>query len=341
MNKKEALFYEKLDKKRVRCYLCPWECIVLPNKVGKCGVRQNKGGKFYSLIYGVVSSLALDPIEKKPLFHFHPGSQVLSIGTYGCNMLCGHCQNWQISHADYSKAVLSERIILPQQLIESALEKRAQGIAWTYNEPSIWFEYTLESARLAKQNNLFTVYVTNGYINKLALNDIGPYLDAFRVDIKGFSEDTYKKLCKIPHYQRILEVAEHAKKMWNMHVEVVTNIVPTVNDDDKQLMGIAYWIKKYLGEDTPWHVTRFMPYLDYKDLSPTPVATLEKARQIGMEAGLHYIYIGNVPGHTGENTYCFNCKRLIVERIGYNITKNHISSGKCGFCSKPIMSFRE
>ncbi|NQU18121.1 MAG: AmmeMemoRadiSam system radical SAM enzyme [Candidatus Saganbacteria bacterium] len=340
MQNKEALFYEKLQDKKVQCHLCPWECVVLDGKIGVCGVRKNEDGKLYTLIYGVVSSLALDPIEKKPLFHFYPGSMVMSVGTFGCNMKCGHCQNWEISGVRGLDIGDRGEEISPNQLIEIALEKKAAGIAWTYNEPSIWFEYTLDCAKFAKEKGLYTVFVTNGYINKPALDAIGPYLDAFCVDIKAFSPEAFKKLTKAGHFEKVLEATEYAKKRWNMHIEVITNVVPTVNDDNFQLKGIADWIKEHLGADTPWHVTRFIPYHEFKDLPPTPVKTLEKARKIGMDAGLNFVYIGNVSGHPGENTYCPKCKKLLIERAGFSISQNHTKDHKCGFCNMPLLSFK-
>ncbi|MFC1511307.1 AmmeMemoRadiSam system radical SAM enzyme [Candidatus Margulisiibacteriota bacterium] len=291
---KEALFYEKLSDSKVRCTLCPWDCKIAPGKAGICGVRQNIDGKLYSLIYGKVSSVAVDPIEKKPLYRFHPGTRVLSLGTYGCNMKCGHCQNWNIAH----KSSGPSDFILPEKLVDLAKENNCPGIAWTYNEPTIWFEYALEGAKLAKAAGLYTVFVTNGYINPEPLDMIGPYLDAYSVDIKGFTNEFYQKLAKVKSFQPVLEATIRAKKKWKMHVEVTTLVIPTLNDDEAQLKSIADWIVENLGPDTPWHVSRFMPYLEYKHLPPTPVETLEKAKAIGIGAGLKFVYIGNVPGHT-------------------------------------------
>lgn len=344
---KEAMLYESLPDGKVHCFLCPWNCKIAKGKGGVCGVRQNIDGKLYTLIYGKVSSIAADPIEKKPLFHFYPGTLALSLGTYGCNMRCGHCQNWQISHVVMVKGVepgktyFVERepiteYISPERLTELAKETNSQGIAWTYNEPTIWFEYTYDGSILAKKAGLYTVYVTNGYITPEALDTIAPYLDAYRVDVKGFTEDFYFKLAKIKNFKPVLEAAERAKKKWNMHVEVITLIIPTMNDDDAQLKGIADWIVEKLGPETPWHVTRFMPYLEYSHLPPTPIETLEKARKIGFEAGLEFVYIGNVPGDPGENTYCPKCKKLLIERVGYQTEVKHVAAGKCEFCKTDL-----
>jgi pyruvate formate lyase activating enzyme len=344
---KEAMLYEKLPDGKVHCFLCPWHCKIALDKGGICGVRKNIEGKLYTLIYGKVSSIAADPIEKKPLFHFHPGTTALSLGTFGCNMRCGHCQNWQISHVvmvkgkEPGKTYYVERepiseYISPERMIELAKETNSQGIAWTYNEPTIWFEYTYDGAILAKKAGLYTVYVTNGYITFEALDKIGPYLDAFRVDVKGFTNDFYFKLAKIRDFKPILEAAERAKKKWNMHVEIITLVIPTMNDDEAQLRGIAKWMVERLGPETPWHVTRFVPYLEYNHLPPTPVETLEKARQIGFDEGLQFVYIGNVPGHPGENTYCPKCKKLLIERVGYQTDIRQVDQGKCGFCKTDL-----
>lgn len=346
--KKEALLYEREKEGRVRCNLCPRRCLIFPGKAGYCGVRQNIDGTLYTLIYGKVSSVNADPIEKKPLYHFHPGSSVLSLGTIGCNMRCIHCQNWQISHVIPVKGIATDKVfnvveeipteyVSPEDCLKMAFEYGCQGVAWTYNEPTIWFEYTLDCAKLAKQKGLYTVYVSNGYITPEALDMIGPYLDAFRVDVKGFTNDFYRKLAKVPNWETILEAAESAKKKWKMHVEIITLIIPTWNDDDAQIRSIADWIVTELGDMTPWHVTRFVPHLELKDLPSTPIPTLERARQIGFDAGLKYVYIGNVPGHPGENTYCHNCKNLLIERTGFDVTTLSITKeGKCNFCHTDI-----
>jgi len=310
-------------------------------------VRKNIEGKLYTLIYGKVSSMAVDPIEKKPFFHFFPGSKVLSLGTFGCNMHCGYCQNWEISHAVLIKGleqgknytIAREPIteyIPPERLIEMAKEDNCQGIAWTYNEPTVWFEYAYDGAILAKDAGLYTAFVSNGYITEKALDTIAPYLDAYRVDVKGFTNEFYSGLCKIKDFKPVLASAERAKKKWNLHVEIITLVIPTMNDDEAQLRAIANWIVEKLGPETPWHVTRFVPHLDFKHLPPTPVETLEKARQIGFDAGLQFVYIGNVPGHPGENTYCPKCKELLIERIGYETDIKQVSQGKCSACGENL-----
>jgi len=332
----EALLYEKLPDSRVRCHTCQWRCRIGPDKFGVCGMYQNKSGVLYSLNYAKVSSVAADPIEKKPLFHFFPGTLALSLGTLGCNFHCKHCQNWEISTASSDALWHGCRDISPQEEIALANQYHCQGIAWTYNEPTIWFEYTLDSARLAKENNLYTVYVTNGYATPEALDTIGPYLDAWRVDIKGFSDDFYRSLAKIPHWREILEVTKRAKNKWQMHVEVVTNIIPTMNDDDQQLEDIANWIRDELGELTPWHVTRFHPHHHMAHLPPTPLDTIERAYEIGRKAGLKFVYAGNVPGHQSESTSCYACGRLNVQRFGYQTSVKGLNGTKCQFCGAEL-----
>lgn len=333
---KEAILYEKLEDGKVKCNVCTRRCIILDGKRGHCGTRLNQEGTLYTLIYAKCCSVSADPIEKKPVFHYEPGSLVLSFGTLGCNLRCRHCQNWQIAHVEPDLEGNGLNEISPDEAIRLAKTYDCQGIAWTYNEPSIWLEYALETAKLCKENDLYTVYVTNGFTSFESLDMIGPYLDVYRVDLKGFTNDFYRKLCRINDFSPVLQSAERALRKWNMHVEVVTNIIPTLNDDEDQLKGIADWIKKELGENTPWHVTRFVPYLNFSHLPATPIETLEKARKIGLSAGLHFVYIGNVPGHPGENTYCYNCKRLVISRSGYSISEYEVNSGKCAFCGASL-----
>jgi pyruvate formate lyase activating enzyme len=336
-NLKEAVLYEKLEDCKVKCLLCPRYCIISPDKTGYCGVRKNEKGLLYTLIYGKVSSINVDPIEKKPLFHFHPGSKVLSLGTYGCNMRCIHCQNWQIAHAMIDKTPdMPYEYIEPEQVIKLAEETGSEGIAFTYNEPTIWMEYALDVFKLAKKKGLYTVFVTNGYITKEAIDLIGPYLDSFRVDIKGFNDKFYKNLAKVNNFETILEATKYAKDKWNMHVEVITLVIPGWNDDDEQLREIAEWIVENLGVDTPWHVTCFTPYLELKDVPMTPIETLENAHQIGLDAGLRYVYIGNVFGHPAENTYCPKCQSVVIERMGYDTAIKGIENNKCEVCGEII-----
>ena len=333
---RQALLYEKLPDSRVRCYTCQWHCKIAPQKYGVCGMYRNYDGTLYNLNYGLVSSIAIDPIEKKPLFHFFPGSTVFSLGTLGCNFHCRHCQNWEIAMADDVSKSEGCREISPEAQIDLALSHQCRGVAWTYNEPAIWFEYTLDSAKLAKQNNLYTVYVTNGYATPEALDVIGPYLDAWRVDIKGYSDKFYRDLAKIPRWREVLTTAQRARVNWNMHVEVVTNIIPGMNDDDEQLSGIAQWIQHDLGELTPWHVTRFYPQYKMTESPATPIATLEHACDIGYKAGLKFVYTGNVPGHPDENTVCYQCGTTVVRRTGYHTEITGLDGSKCRSCGAEL-----
>lgn len=333
---KEALLYQKLPDLRVECRTCQWRCRIGPEKLGVCRMYQNQDGTLYNLNYAVVSSLAADPIEKKPLFHFHPGTLAFSLGTLGCNFHCRHCQNWTISAPESNGALGTCQQIPPETAIALTKQKQCQGIAWTYNEPAIWLEYTLDSAKLAKANNLYTVYVTNGYATSEALDRIGPYLDAWRVDIKGFSDHFYRDLARVKNWREILTTARRAKVKWRMHLEVVTNIIPTMNDDDEQLAGIARWIKEELGELTPWHVTRFYPHYKLSHLPPTPIATLERAYRIGARAGLKFIYAGNVPGHESETTVCYACGRAVVKRFGYHTEVVGLTGSRCQFCGAEL-----
>ena len=332
----EALLYEKLPGSWVRCNTCQWRCKIGPGKVGVCRVYRNTDGVLYNLTYSEISSIHSDPIEKKPLFHFHPGTFVFSMGTWGCNFHCRHCQNWQISCIIPPFLEKGSRQLPPQLAVQSALDAEAQGIAWTYNEPTVWFEYTLDTAKVAKENGLYTVYVTNGYMTPEALDAIGPYMDAFSLDVKGFSDRFYRDLAKVSNWRGILEVAERAKEKWDIHVEVVTNIIPTMNDDDEQLEGIAAWIKDRLGELTPWHVTRFTPVHEMLHLPSTPVSTLEHACEIGKKAGLRFVYMGNVPGHKAENTVCYNCGETNITRIGFSTEVVGVKGSTCRYCGADL-----
>ena len=332
---KEALLYKILPNLQVECQTCQWRCRINPDKFGVCRMYHNRGGKLYNLNYALASSVAADPIEKKPLYHFFPSTLAFSLGSWGCNFHCRDCQNWEISCTDSTHLLSRSRQIPPEEAISLAKRYRCAGIAWTYNEPSMWFEYTLESAKLAKKEGLYTVYVTNGYLTPEALDTIGPYLDAWRVDVKGFTDSFYRKLAGIGNWRGILEVAKRAKERWQMHVEVVTNVIPTMNDDD-QLEGIAHWIKDELGELTPWHVTRFYPAHHMLDLPPTPLSTLERALSIGKRAGLKFVYIGNVPGHESENTVCYSCGKKVVERFGYQTKVVGLDNSRCAFCGAEL-----
>jgi pyruvate formate lyase activating enzyme len=336
-----ALLYESLGNHALQCHLCQRRCKIAVGKKGYCGTRKNLNGRLFSLTYGRVSSMRISPIEIKPLFHFYPGSQWLSMGSLGCNFLCPGCQNWEISHADVENEVGSLRFLTPEESVRLARDSHCKGISWTYNEPTLWLEYTLDSARIAREAGLLTNYVTNAYITGEALDLIGPYLNTFRADLKGFSNKTYNHIANITGFDGILNILDRAKYFWGMHVEIVTNLIPGINDESEELKGMAAWICDHLGADTPWHVTQFVPHFKQSHLPPTPVATLERARETGLEAGLKYVYLGNVPGHPSENTYCPACGKLLIERANYRILQYHLHEKCCGYCGMPIAGYFE
>jgi len=335
--KREAVLYEAQPSGKIRCNVCHWRCLIPDGRFGVCRMRRARDGRIILYNYPGVASVNNDPVEKKPLFHFFPGSSCLSLGSWGCNFHCRHCQNWEISFATPEQAELLSHDLAPEDAVALALRLGSKGMAFTYNEPAIWLEYALDCARLAKDAGLYTVFVTNGFSTPEALDLIGPYLDAFRVDIKGFTDDLYRDLAKVFQWRTVLESTKYARSRWDMHVEVVTNIIPTMNDDDDQLTAIARWIRDELGPQTPWHVTAFHPHHDLRHLPPTPVETLEKAVALGHREGLHYVYLGNVFGHPGENTHCPNCGTLVITRIGYQANLNALKKdGRCAHCGADL-----
>lgn len=330
---KEAMFYEKIGDNKVHCSLCAQSCKIAPGKRGFCGVRENRDGDLYSLIYGTVSSEAIDPIEKKPLYHFFPGSYVYSVGSIGCNFRCKHCQNWSISQVCLEDAYTKD--IMPDELVERAIYSGSQSIAWTYNEPTIWHEYTSESAKLAKEAGLGTIYVTNGYITPGPLRDIAPYLDAANIDIKAFNEKFYHDVASAK-LAPVLEASALAKEL-GIHVEITTLIIPGVNDSLDELRELSKWVYNNLGPDTPLHFTRFHPQYKMQDLAPTPVKTMEEACKIATEEGIKYVYMGNVPGSDRNNTFCPNCGKMLISRGYFDIEKYEITPEKtCPVCGENI-----
>ena len=333
----EASLFEKLENRKVKCHVCAHECTIADGKRGFCRVRENRGGTLFTLIYNTVSSEAVDPIEKKPLYHFLPGTLSYSQGTIGCNFRCSHCQNWTISQVKLEQAYISE--ITPEESVARALASDCASIAWTYNEPTIWHEFTYDSAKLAHEAGLKTVYVTNGYITEDALRDISPYLDAFRVDIKAFRDEFYRETCRA-HLQPVLDSSVVAREL-GMHIEVINLVIPGKNDDPKEMQNLIEWVHDNLGPQTPIHFTRFYPMYKMKDASPTPVATLERAWQMAKDAGMEYPYVGNVAGHEYENTYCPRCGALLIDRSGFQVARNVITEDKkcpdCGYGIAVVM----
>ncbi len=329
---REALLSEDLGNGRTGCNICQRRCRIAEGGVGYCRTKINWQGKLYTTIYGVISSAAADHIEKKPVFHYKPGSLCFSVGTLGCNFRCVFCQNWEIAYADAVETGegTCRTGVEPAKLVELALDYDCDGVAWTYNEPGIWLNYTLDCAKLCKANGLYTIYVTNGYATPEHLDTIAPYLDVYRVDIKSMDDLFYKELIKVPSVQGVLDVTARARKKWNMHVECVTNVIPGWNDSDDNLSRTARWIVDNLGDDTPWHITRFFPYGELLNVPPTPPERLISAVKLGKDAGLKFVYLGNMATETGENTYCPTCGSLAVERVRYSTRIRALTEdGRC------------
>lgn len=332
---KEAMFYNTIEDERVACELCPHFCKLKQDQIGICGVRKNISGKLHSLVYGKAIAVHIDPIEKKPLFHVAPGSHSFSISTVGCNFHCKFCQNHDISQVRSTDTMnrFSQQLS-PDELVRMAKQNSCISIAYTYTEPTIYFEYAYDTAKIAYENGILNVFVTNGYINPSPLQYIHEYLDAANVDLKSFNKNFYKKLVGAK-LTPVLDTLKLMKKL-NIWIEVTTLIIPGENDSREELTEIASFIKNELGAEIPWHISRFYPQYLLTDHLPTPFATLEKAREIGLAQGLRYVYLGNIPGTDAENTYCFNCNKLLIKRYGYHINENNIISGNCSFCGVKI-----
>ena len=333
---RESFLYEKLPGGRVRCDVCLVRCVIPDGKAGACRTRVNRDGALYTLLYGRTSSVCVDPIEKKPLFHFYPGTNVLSMGTRGCNFRCPGCQNWEISHDSPDLDGANMESLLPVASVDLAERTGCAGICWTYNDPTIWIEQTFEAMVEAKRRGLYSAYITNGYATPEHLERVAPYLTAWRLDLKGFSRESYKEITGLARWEEILEIARAAKLICGMHTEVVTNVTPGINDDEKMLRDMARWIRDDLGAETPWHVTRFVPHLDLSHVPPTPVRTLERAYEIGREAGLQYVYLGNVWNHRWEDTYCHACGEVVVKRSGFAVSRASLRDGRCPRCDTVI-----
>ncbi len=330
--KKEASFWKPLKNQTVQCFLCPHHCVIAPGKNGICGVRTNENGTLFSLIYQACSSIAADPIEKKPLYHFHPGSLVLSLGSVGCTFRCDHCQNYQISMARPEEQMLRE---LPaEQLRMVASKQGCEGVAWTYNEPTIWHEYTREAAQKVKDAGLYTVYVTNGYIEEEPLKDIAPYLDAMNIDVKAFREEFYKKTCKA-RLAPVLQTCERAKKL-GIHLEITYLVIPGHNDASDEMKEFCHWVAEKLGVDTPVHFSRFHPDYSMTDVPMTPLSTLLTCHSMAKDAGIQYVYLGNIGHGDYDNTYCPSCKNLLVERYGFSAHIKGLAQGTCSRCGASI-----
>ena len=331
---REAMFYEKAGGNRVRCGLCRFRCLIDDGRRGICAVRENKSGTLYSLVYGKAIAEHVDPIEKKPLFHVMPGSRSFSIATVGCNFRCLHCQNYSISQLAGEKPRITGIDLPPAEIVEKALAAGCRSISYTYTEPTIFFEYAYDTAILAKKAGLGNIFVTNGYITPEALSCIRPFLDAANIDLKGFSQRFYREVVHAMLQEVLDSIVEYKRRgIW---IELTTLVIPGWNDSDEELRGIASFIADKVGKETPWHVSAFYPTFKMTDRPLTSLDTLARARRIGLEAGLSYVYEGNVAGEGGENTYCPGCRQLLIERHGFYLIQNRIESGKCPDCNTVV-----
>lgn len=323
---KEAMLYERLEGNAVRCKLCSRRCNIKEGKRGFCGVRENINGTLYSLVYGKACSYAIDKIEKKPFFHFFPGSNAFSFSTVGCNFRCLQCQNWQISQTNQ---IFGEDIP-PEKIVELSKRYGCEGIAYTYTEPTVFFEYCYDTAEIAKKEGLYNVFVTNGYMTPETIEKM-ENIDASRIDLKAFNEKFYNEICGASLEPVLSSIKRlHAKG----HIEIINLVIPTKNDNDDEFRALSKWVRD-LDKDIPLHFTAYYP-ANKLTIPPTPVSTLERAREIALDEGVHFVYLGNVPGHPGENTYCYNCKELLIERYGFEIGRNVVKDKRCPNCGADI-----
>jgi pyruvate formate lyase activating enzyme len=329
---KEAKFYDKQPYRKIKCKLCPRECAIDDRERGYCGVRENRGGTYYTLVHSRVVTAHIDPIEKKPFFHFLPGTIAFSIATAGCNVNCKMCQNWDISQVRPEQVRSS--YAPPEKVAELAHQYKCPSVAYTYSEPVIFYEYLADCADASHRLGVKSVVVTGGYIQQEPLQKMCRQVDAIKVDLKAYSEKFYKEVVNAemkPILDTLVAIRKHG--VWN---EIVYLVIPTLNDSDAEFKGLAKWVKSELGPDVPLHFSRFHPEYLLKNLPPTPIETLERAKAIADAEGLHYVYIGNVPGHPAENTYCPKCRKIVVERTGYTVGTVHIHNNKCQYCQQAI-----
>jgi pyruvate formate lyase activating enzyme len=315
---KEAMFYQKLARNHIQCQLCPRKCIIPEGKRGFCRVRENRGGKLYTLVYNRPCAVNIGPIEKAPLYHFHPGHKRLTVATVSCNLRCKHCHNWHISQVGPGE--VTEYNLTPEEIVKEAKRRGVKSISFTYTEPTVFYEYIYDISKLAKKEGIKTSIVSNGYINPEPLKKLLPYLDAVKIDLKAFTEKFYREICsaELEPVLRTLKVLKEEGAFF----EIVNLIIPTIKDN--------------LGEDVPLHFSRFTPAYKLTLLPATPVETLEKAVKIAQEVGLKYVYIGNVPGHKYNSTFCPKCKKRLIHRVHFSILSNNIKDGKCRFCQEEI-----
>jgi len=331
----EARFYKKHPDREIECLLCPRFCKLGDKERGYCGVRENRGGKYYTLVYGKACTVHIDPVEKKPLFHFLPRSQALSIATAGCNVNCKFCQNWEISQARPEQ--IHHMDFPPQSVVQSALKSNCPIIAYTYSEPIVFYEYMYDTSKEARKKGIKNVVITGGHTNIEPLEELIKVVDGIKVDLKAFNQAFYTKYVR-GELQPVLEAIKCIAKspVW---LEIVYLVIPTLNDSPQEIRSLCRWILKEVGPDIPIHFSRFHPMYLMKNLPPTPVSTLERIHQMAVKQGIHYAYIGNVPGHKAENTFCPNCKNKVIQRRGYQISKINLNNGKCQSCGHPIPGF--
>jgi pyruvate formate lyase activating enzyme len=329
---REAMYWEGLGQGRVKCLLCPRQCLIPRNERGFCRARRNIKGRLYALTYGNPVAVHVDPVEKKPLFHVYPGTKSFSIATAGCNLRCKFCQNWEISQMDPES--VKNSFVSPRQIIDGAKKSGSKTIAFTYTEPTIFYEYMLDIAKLAKEEGIACVMHSSGFISEEPLRELAKYLTAANIDLKGFSEKFYSSFCE----GTLLDVLRALKvlKEEGVWLEITNLIIPTANDSEDDIRNLCIWIKENLGADTPVHFSRFFPMYRLTDLSPTPLKTLLKAEKIAKDTGLLYVYVGNIPQNIGEDTICPICANLLVKRIGYKVLENNIVDRKCKFCGVGI-----
>lgn len=331
-NRIEARYYQKLQNRKIKCLLCPRECVIDDLERGYCGVRENNGGVYYTLVYGRASSAHVDPIEKKPLSHFLPGSMAFSFATVGCNVLCKFCQNWELSQSRPEQIEMID--LSPKKIVALARQNKCASIAYTYNEPVVFTEYMYDTAVEGRKQGVKSVMISNGYIQKQPMSDLCNVLDAVKIDLKAFTERFYQELVA-GHLRPVLDtlVLLRNKNMWT---EIVYLVIPGQNDDRQELKDLCKWIVSELGPDVPVHFSRFHPQYRLTNLPSTPLETLKTARQIGLDNGLHYVYTGNIPGDPGENTYCPGCGALLIRRIGFRVLNNKLNNSKCPSCGYKI-----
>jgi len=329
---RRAQYYRKLANQRVRCLLCPRECEVGPAERGYCGVRENRGGEYYTLVFGRAASVNVDPVEKKPFFHLLPGSLAFSFATAGCNLACKNCQNWELSQTRPEQVPASA--LPPARLVEMARQQGCPLIAGTYSEPAVFAEYLLAAAAEARTHGLRATMVSSGYISPGPLTDLCRELTAIKVDLKSMREAFYHSTCA-GTLKPVLNSIELIRKQ-RVWLEVVYLVIPTLNDSEGEIRDLARWIKGHVGTDVPLHFSRFYPQYRLKNLPPTPYATLSRCHEIARAEGLHYVYVGNVPGHPAESTSCPKCRKVIVRRQGYQVREVRIKGGKCAFCGQSI-----